>query len=61
MFDVDKQWLERLYQAIYHVDLIGEEDLLWELKGLEIKFFKLELEDFEWQRLADIEDELDIA
>jgi hypothetical protein len=58
MFDVDKQWLERLYQAIYHVDLIGKDDLLWELKGLEIKFFKLELEDFEWARLGEIEDEL---
>lgn len=59
MFEVDKQWLERLYQAIYLAESFTREDLVIKLKKLEVKFFQADLEDFEWQSLGDIEDELE--
>ena len=60
MFEVEKQWISRLYQALYMAELFENEDIIFELKMLELKFFKLTLEDFEWSRLGEIEDILEL-
>lgn len=56
MFDIDKKWISRLYQALNMANLLGEKKLISELEVLELKFYKGDLEDFEWARLAEIED-----
>lgn len=58
MFEVDKEWLDRLYQCIYAAQGLGKDDIVIKLKKLELKFFKLDMEDEDWMLLNDIEDNL---
>lgn len=59
MFDIEIKWIERLYQALYLAESFNNEDLVWELKGLELNFFKHDLLEIEWARLSDIENEIE--
>lgn len=59
MFEIDKQWISRLHHALYLAESFCNEELVWELKSLEIKFFSSELQDFEWSRLSEIEDQIE--
>lgn len=58
MFEVDKQWIERLYQCLYKAKSLGKNNLVLRLSKLELKFFNLKMEDENWQELDLIEDEL---
>ena len=58
MFEVDRQWIERLYQCLYKAKSLEKEDLVVKLSRLELKFFKLQMEDSDWDELHLIEQEL---
>ena len=58
MFEIDKQWIERLYQCLYKAKSLEKEDLVVKLSKLELKFFKLQMEESDWDELHLIEQEL---
>lgn len=58
MFEVDRQWIERLYQCLYKAKSLEKEDLVVKLSKLELKFFKLQMEESDWDELHLIEQEL---
>lgn len=58
MFEVDRQWIERLYQCLYKAKSLEKEDLVVKLSRLELKFFKLQMEESDWDELHLIEQEL---
>jgi len=58
MFEVDRQWIERLYQCLYKAKSLEKEDLVIKLSKLELKFFKLQMEDIDWEELNLIEEQL---
>ena len=59
MFEIDKQWIERLYQCLYKAQTLEKNKLVLKLNTLELKFFNLKMEDEDWQELDLIEEELD--
>ena len=59
MFEIDKQWIERLYQCLYKAQTLEKTKLVLKLNTLELKFFNLKMEDEDWQELDLIEEELD--
>ena len=60
MFEIDKQWIERLYQCLYKAQTLEKNKLVLKLNMLELKFFNLKMEDEDWQELDLIEEELEI-
>lgn len=58
MFEIDKQWIERVHQCMYKAELIEKDDVLNKLKHLELKFFKMDLEDEDYEKFDLIEEEL---
>lgn len=58
MFEIDKQWIERLYQCLYKAQTLEKNKLVLKLNTLELKFFNLKMEDKDWQELDLIEEEL---
>lgn len=58
MFEIDKQWIARVYQCIYKAELLEKQDVIFELKKLEFKFFNLDLEDGDYEKFDLIEAEL---
>lgn len=58
MFEVDRQWIERLYQCLYKAKSLEKEDLVVKLSKLELKFFKLQMGESDWDELHLIEQEL---
>jgi hypothetical protein len=58
MFEIDKQWIERLHQCMYKAELIGKQDIVNKLKKLEFKFFNLSLEDEDYEEFDLIEEKI---
>ena len=58
MFEIDKQWIERLYQCLYKAKSLDKRILVTKLNKLELKFFSLKMEDEDWSQLDLIEKEL---
>lgn len=58
MFEIDKQWIERVHNCLYKAEAVGKEDLILKLKKLEFKFFKVSLEDEDYEELYLIEKKL---
>lgn len=58
MFEIDKQWIERVHQCIYKAELLNKQDIVFELKKLEFKFFNLDLEDEDYETFDLIEEKL---
>lgn len=58
MFEVDKQWIERIHNCIYKANAFGAENLIIKLKKLEFKFFNLLLEDEDYEEFDLIEEKI---
>ena len=58
MFEIDKQWIERVHQCIYKAELLDKQDIVFELKKLEFRFFNLDLEDEDYEKFDLIEKNL---
>lgn len=58
MFEVDKQWIERVQQCLYKATVMENELILNKLKYLEFKFFNFDLEDEDYEKFDLIEEEL---
>lgn len=59
MFEIDKQWIERLHKNLYKAQTLEKENIVIRLKHLELKFFNLSLEDEDYEKLDLIEEELE--
>lgn len=58
MFEVDKQWIERVHNSMYKADAFRAENLTIRLKKLEFKFFNLLLEDEDYEEFDLIEEKI---
>ncbi len=58
MFEIDKQWIERVHQCMYKAELSGKQDIVNKLKKLELKFFNLSLEDTDYEEFDLIEEKI---
>lgn len=58
MFEVDKQWIERLHNCMYKANYFESENLILKLKKLEFKFFNLLLEDEDYEEFDLIEEKI---
>lgn len=58
MFEVDRQWIERVHHCIYKSELFDKQDIVFKLKKLQFKFFNLDLEDEDYEEFDLIEENL---
>jgi hypothetical protein len=58
MFEVDRQWIERVHQCIYKSELLDKQDIIFKLKKLQFKFFNLDLEDKDYEEFDLIEEKI---
>lgn len=58
MFEIDRQWIERVHNCMYKAKATNKEDLLIKLKKLEFKFFNISLEEYDYEQFNLIEEKL---